>query len=158
DLDFSQDLWSRNDASRDLALAYAIAHEVGHHVQNLLGISQEVQRIQQQVSASEAEQLWLRLELQADCFAGIWAYAAQETRQMPQAGDVEAALTASSAVGNDRLSDADLQGDRPQAAASGDVMPDTFTHGSAAQRLHWFSQGMAQGAIAQCNTFAALDP
>ncbi|MEB3356589.1 MAG: neutral zinc metallopeptidase, partial [Synechococcales bacterium] len=147
DLSFYEDLKYRHGAPGDFAQAYVIAHEVGHHVQNLLGISGEVQRIQQQVSTAEANQLSVRLELQADCFAGVWAHHAQEARQILEAGDIEEALTAASAIGDDRL----------QKEARGYVTPDSFTHGSSAQRMRWFTQGIEQGEVAQCNTFAATD-
>ncbi len=144
DLSFYNDLRTRHQAPGDFAQAYVIAHEVGHHVQTLLGISQEVSAIQRQVSPTEANQLSVRLELQADCFAGVWAHHAEEQRQILEAGDVEEALNAASQIGDDRL----------QQQATGQVVPDSFTHGSSAQRVRWFTQGIQTGDVEQCNTFA----
>jgi uncharacterized protein len=143
DLSFYRDLKNKLNAPGDFAQAYVIAHEVGHHVQNLAGISDQVQQLQQQVSEVEANQLSVRLELQADCFAGIWANNAQRTRQILEQGDVEEALNAATAIGDDRL----------QAQARGYVVPESFTHGSAAQRVRWFKRGIETGDLQQCNTF-----
>lgn len=145
DLSFYQDLQNRYQAPGDFAQAYVIAHEVGHHVQNLLGISGQVQRLQRQVSKTEANQLSVRLELQADCFAGIWAHHAQRSRQILETGDVEEALNAASSIGDDRL----------QQQSKGYVSPESFTHGSSAQRVQWFTRGIQSGDPEQCNTFAA---
>ena len=145
DLGFYRDLRDRFDAPGDFAEAYVIAHEVGHHVQNLLGISEAVQQKQQQASAVEANHLSVRLELQADCFAGVWANRADRARQILEAGDVDEALTAASAIGDDRL----------QRQAQGRVTPDSFTHGTSAQRMHWFKQGLESGAVDHCDTFGA---
>lgn len=145
DLDFYQDLKTRYQAPGDFAQAYVIAHEVGHHVQNLLGISDRVQSLQRQVSRAEANQLSVRLELQADCFAGVWAHQAQRSRQILEQGDVEEALNAASSIGDDRL----------QQRSQGYVVPESFTHGSAAQRAQWFRQGIKTGDPEQCNTFAS---
>jgi uncharacterized protein len=145
DLNFYQDLKQRHQAPGDFAQAYVIAHEVGHHVQNLLGLSGKVSSLQQQVSKAEANQLSVRLELQADCFAGMWASRAQQDRQVLEPGDIEEALNAASQIGDDRL----------QAAARGYVTPDSFTHGSSAQRVQWFKQGFQASSIKECNTFAA---
>lgn len=145
DLDFYQDLKYRYQAPGDFAQAYVIAHEVGHHVQNLLGVSDRVQSLQQRVGRTEANQLSVRLELQADCFAGVWAHHAQRSRQILEQGDIEEALNAASSIGDDRL----------QERSRGYVVPESFTHGSAAQRARWFRQGIQTGNPEQCNTFAA---
>jgi hypothetical protein len=145
DLNFYQDLKQRHQAPGDFAQAYVIAHEVGHHVQNLLGLSGKVSSLQQQVSETEANQLSVRLELQADCLAGMWASRAQQERQVLEPGDIEEALNAASQIGDDRL----------QAAARGYVTPDSFTHGSSAQRVQWFKQGFQASSIKECNTFTA---
>lgn len=145
DLSFYQDLKNLHNAPGDFAQAYVIAHEVGHHVQNLLGISRKVSTLQRQTSEVQANQLSVRLELQADCFAGIWANRAQQERQILEPGDVEEAITAASQIGDDRL----------QQQSRGYVTPDSFTHGSSAQRVKWFQQGFESGSIKQCNTFAS---
>lgn len=144
DLSFYQDLRDRHNAPGDFAQAYVIAHEVGHHVQTLLGISEEVQSLRRQVSPTQANQLSVRQELQADCFAGIWAYHADRTRHILEAGDVEEALNAASSIGDDRL----------QREAQGYAVPDSFTHGSSAQRVRWFSRGLESGNMNQCDTFS----
>jgi hypothetical protein len=148
DLSFYQDLKYKLNAPGDFAQAYVIAHEVGHHVQNLMGISSKVRTLQRQASRAEANQLSVRLELQADCFAGIWAHHANRSRQILEAGDIEEALNAASSIGDDRL----------QSQSTGRVVPDSFTHGSSAQRVRWFKQGIQTGDPAQCNTFAAANP
>ncbi|BAY10548.1 KPN_02809 family neutral zinc metallopeptidase [Calothrix sp. NIES-2098] len=148
DLSFYQDLKTRYKAPGDFAQAYVIAHEVGHHVQNLMGISDRVRRLQSQADRAEANQLSVRQELQADCFAGVWAYHADRSRQIVEAGDVEEALNAASSIGDDRL----------QTQARGYAIPETFTHGSSAQRVRWFQRGIQTGNPAQCNTFAAANP
>lgn len=145
DLSFYQDLQDRFQAPGDFAQAYVIAHEIGHHVQNQLGISGQVQQARQRASEAEANALSVRLELQADCLAGIWAHRADRTRQILEAGDVEEALTAASAIGDDRL----------QQQSQGYVTPDSFTHGSAEQRVRWFRRGLDSGQLADCDTFAA---
>ncbi|MGL5084074.1 MAG: KPN_02809 family neutral zinc metallopeptidase [Microcoleaceae cyanobacterium] len=145
DLSFYNDLKNRHQAPGDFAQAYVIAHEIGHHVQTLLGISQKVTNMQRQVSESEANQLSVMLELQADCLAGVWAHHADETRQILEQGDVEEALNAASQIGDDRL----------QRQAQGYIVPDSFTHGSSAQRARWFKQGLQSGDLNQCNTFEA---
>ena len=145
DLSFYRDLKDRHQAPGDFAQAYVIAHEVGHHVQTLLGISQEVQRAKRQVSEVEGNRLSVRQELQADCFAGVWAHHAQKARQILEQGDVEEALNAASSIGDDRL----------QQQAGGRVVPESFTHGSSAQRVRWFTQGIQHGTLEQCNTFKA---
>lgn len=146
DLSFYQDLKNRYQAPGDFAQAYVIAHEVGHHVQNLLGISDKVRSLQSQASEVEANQLSVRLELQADCFAGVWAHNAQ-TRQILETGDIEEALNAASSIGDDRL----------QSQARGYVVPESFTHGSSAQRVRWFKRGIQTGEPAQCNTFSGTN-
>lgn len=148
DLSFYEDLKTRHQAPGDFAQAYVIAHEVGHHVQNLLGISGQVHQLQQRTSETDANQLSVRLELQADCFAGVWAHHAQQARQILEAGDIEEALNAASQIGDDRL----------QMEARGYIAPDSFTHGSSAQRMKWFSQGLQTGDLEQCNTFAIANP
>ncbi|MBD0336028.1 MAG: neutral zinc metallopeptidase [Cyanobacteria bacterium Co-bin13] len=143
DLSFYEDLKYQLQAPGDFAQAYVIAHEVGHHVQNLLGISSQVRQLQQRVSTSDANDLSVRLELQADCFSGVWANHAQQSRQILEQGDVEEALNAASQIGDDRL----------QMQSRGYVTPDSFTHGSSEQRVRWFRQGIQTGDLAQCNTF-----
>ena len=142
-LSFYDDLRRRLGAPGDFAQAYVIAHEVGHHVQHLLGISSQVRQIQSRVSQTDANQLSVRQELQADCFAGVWAHRADEARDILERGDIEEALTAASAIGDDRL----------QQQSRGYVTPDSFTHGSSAQRMRWFQQGLQTGDPDQCNTF-----
>lgn len=144
DLSFYNDLRTRHQAPGDFAQAYVVAHEVGHHVQNVLGISNQVRQLQSRASQVEANQLSVRLELQADCFAGVWANRADEARDILESGDIEEALNAASQIGDDRL----------QQQSSGMVVPESFTHGSSAQRMRWFNQGLATGDIEQCNTFA----
>lgn len=146
DLSFYRDLRDRFNAPGDFAQAYVIAHEIGHHVQNLLGVSGEVHRMRQQVGAVESNQLSVRLELQADCLAGVWANRTREgTNIRLESGDIEEALTAASAIGDDRL----------QRQSSGTVAPDSFTHGSSAQRVRWFRRGFESGNPDACDTFAA---
>jgi predicted metalloprotease len=145
DLGFYDELRSRFKAPGDFAQAYVIAHEVGHHVQTLLGISARVQKAKQGVSEAQANQLSVRQELQADCLAGIWAHHADRTRQLLESGDVEEGLTAASAIGDDRL----------QKQAQGYVSPDSFTHGSSAQRVKWFKLGLRSGELKDCDTFSA---
>ena len=144
DLSFFRDLRDRFQAPGDFAQAYVIAHEVGHHVQNLLGISGQVQRLRQSVSREEGNSLSVRLELQADCLAGIWAHQADRMRGVLEAGDIEEGLNAASAIGDDRL----------QKQAGGRVSPDSFTHGSSEQRVRWFKQGFSTGDVDGCDTFA----
>ena len=139
DLDFFSQLDRQFGASGDFAQAYVVAHELGHHVQTLLGTSQQVRQLQQQNPGS-ANELSVRLELQADCYAGVWGYNARDSLQ---AGDIEEALTAASAIGDDRLQQRSGQG----------VNPETFTHGSAAQRVSWFRRGFERGDPRACDTF-----
>jgi predicted metalloprotease len=145
DLSFYQDLKSRHGAPGDFAQAYVIAHEIGHHVQTLLGISEKVHSARSRVSRVEGNRLSVMQELQADCFAGIWAYHANRARQILEEGDIEEALGAASAIGDDRL----------QRKTRGYVTPDSFTHGSSAQRVRWFKQGLKSGEVLDCNTFRA---
>lgn len=144
DLDFFNEMKNRFRAPGDFAQAYVVAHEIGHHVQNLLGISSKVQALRQRADSATANELSVRLELQADCYAGVWAYHANQARQILEAGDVEAALNAASAIGDDRL----------QMQARGYVAPDSFTHGSSAQRVRWFKQGLSTGDLKRCDTFS----
>jgi predicted metalloprotease len=145
DLSFYNDLKNRFRAPGDFAQAYVIAHEIGHHVQTLLGISKKIHNLRSRVTKVEANRLSVMQELQADCFAGIWAHHADKTRQILEEGDIEEALNAASSIGDDRL----------QKQARGYVTPDSFTHGSSAQRVRWFRQGLQTGNISQCNTFKA---
>ena len=142
DLSFFRDLKSRHGAPGDFAQAYVIAHEVGHHVQKQLGTMQEVQRLQQRSGKTQANQLSVRLELQADYYAGVWAHYAQK-RDLLDPGDIDEALNAASAVGDDRL----------QQRARGYVVPDSFTHGSSQQRAAWFERGLRSGNLENGNTF-----
>ena len=144
DLSFYQELKDRFHAPGEFAEAYVIAHEIGHHVQNLLGISSKVHAQQQRSSKEEANRLSVRLELQADFLAGVWAHHAEKSRHILEAGDVDSALGAASAIGDDRL----------QKQAQGYVVPDSFTHGTSAQRVRWFRRGLDTGDIAQGDTFA----
>ena len=144
DLDFYRLLADRFGAPGDFAQAYVIAHEVGHHVQNLLGISDKVHAASQR-SPERANQLSVRLELQADCLAGIWGHYANRSRPVLQAGDVEEALNAAAAIGDDRL----------QQQAQGHVSPESFTHGSSEQRVRWFKRGLESGEVGGCDTFKA---
>ncbi|GLT21686.1 membrane protein [Zoogloea oryzae] len=145
DLAFYQELKTRFKAPGDFAQAYVIAHEVGHHVQNLLGISEKVQAARERASEREANALSVRLELQADCLAGVWAKNADAARGILEAGDVDEALRAATAIGDDSL----------QKQAQGYAVPDSFTHGSAEQRVRWFRRGMESGQLNACNTFQA---
>jgi len=143
DLSFYEELSDRFGAPGDFAQAYVLAHEVGHHVQTLLGISDQVRSARETVGEADANALSVRQELQADCFAGIWAHHADRARQIIEQGDVEEALTAASAIGDDRL----------QRRAQGYVVPESFTHGSSEQRVHWFQTGLNEGRLEACNTF-----
>ena len=145
DLAFYQELKTRFKAPGDFAQAYVIAHEVGHHVQNLLGISEKVQAARERASEREANALSVRLELQADCLAGVWAKNADAARGILEAGDVEEALRAATAIGDDSL----------QKQAQGYAVPDSFTHGSAEQRVRWFRRGMESGQLNACHPFQA---
>jgi uncharacterized protein len=145
DLRFYQELRDRFKAPGDFAQAYVIAHEVGHHVQNLLGTSGKVDAMRGRTSEAQQNQLSVRLELQADCFSGVWAHHAQKMRNILEQGDIEEAMNAAAAVGDDSI----------QMATQGTVVPESFTHGSAAQRSKWFHSGFQSGDMNQCNTFAA---
>jgi predicted metalloprotease len=147
DMSFFRELREKYGAPGDFAQAYVIAHEVGHHVQNLLGISGEVQELRSKVDKVEGNRLSVRLELQADFFAGVWAHHAEKARQILEQGDVDEALAAANAIGDDRL----------QKSARGYVVPDSFTHGTSAQRKRWFLRGLETGDLDQGNTFAAED-
>jgi len=145
DLGFFQQLSDEFQAPGLFAEAYVVAHEVGHHVQNQLGIADKVRAAQERASEAQANQLSVRLELQADCFAGVWAKHADQTKHILEQGDVESALRAAAAVGDDTI----------QKRSRGYVVPDSFTHGSAAERTSWFKRGLASGSIPDCDTFAA---
>lgn len=144
DLAFFDELQNRFKAPGDFAQAYVIAHEVGHHVQHLLCISDQVDNLRRR-NPSQANALSVRMELQADCFAGLWAQRANAARHILESGDVEEALAAATAIGDDRL----------QKQSQGYVVPDAFTHGSSAQRVRWFKRGLDSGDLKQCDTFAA---
>jgi predicted metalloprotease len=143
DLGFYETLRTRLGAPGDFAQAYVIAHEVGHHVQKLLGITEKVDAARQRADEARSNALSVRLELQADCLAGVWAFHAQQTKQILEPGDIEEALNAASQIGDDTL----------QRHARGTVVPESFTHGTSAQRVRWFRQGFETGDVAQCNTF-----
>jgi len=146
DLSFYDDLQSRFGAPGDFAMAYVVAHEVGHHVQNLWGISDKVHAMRQRLSEEEYNKLSVKLELQADFLAGVWAHHDQELNNMLEPGDIEEALTAANAIGDDRL----------QKQSQGYVVPDAFTHGTSEQRMYWFKKGFDTGDIEQSDTFAQL--
>ena len=145
DLSFFEDLKNRFRAPGDFAQAYVIAHETGHHVQDLLGIADKVDTLRSRVGENQGNRLSVLLELQADCLAGVWAYHADRSRRILEQGDIEEALNAASAIGDDRL----------QRRSRGYVTPDSFTHGSSAQRVYWFRQGIEAGDTGRCNTFTA---
>jgi len=145
DLRFYDVMKSRLGAPGDFAQAYVIAHEVGHHVQKLMGISDQVDSARRRMSETQYNAISVRVELQADCFAGIWAHDAQASRQIIEQGDVEEALNAATQIGDDTL----------QRKSQGAVVPESFTHGSSAQRVTWFKRGLQTGSIAQCDTFEA---
>jgi predicted metalloprotease len=151
DTDFFQELEQRfrgcevGSKGCQFSQAYVITHEVGHHVQNLLGVLPKVQQMQQGLDKADANQLQVRVELQADCLAGIWAHHAEEKWRLIEPGDVEAAMQTASAIGDDRL----------QRRSQGYVVPDAFTHGSSEQRVRWFMNGLKSGQVASCDTFQA---
>jgi predicted metalloprotease len=145
DLDFYKMLEQRFGAPGEFAKAYVVAHEIGHHVQNLLGVSEKVHAAMERSSRERANQLSVRQELQADCYAGIWANHANRSRHILESGDVEAGLNAAAAIGDDRL----------QRQAQGYVAPESFTHGSSAQRVQWFKRGLESGELSACDTFKA---
>jgi predicted metalloprotease len=148
DLAFYEDLKNRFRAPGDFAQAYVIAHEVGHHVQNLLGISSRVQAARARASEADGNALSVLLELQADCFAGVWGHHANRTRQLLEEGDIEEGLTAASAIGDDRM----------QRQAGRYVTPESFTHGSSEQRVRWFRRGLEEGNLGACDTFSSEAP
>lgn len=143
DLAFYQEMKTKLGAPGDFAQAYVIAHEVGHHVQNLLGVSDKIRYAQQNKSDTEVNALSVKMELQADCLAGIWGHAANSERNMLQSGDIEEALNAAAAIGDDHL----------QKQATGTIRPEKFTHGTSKQRAEWFNKGFKSGSINECNTF-----
>jgi predicted metalloprotease len=143
DLSFYDDLQHKLHSPGDFARAYVVAHEVGHHVQKLLGISDQVNAARRKLSARDFNKVSVRLELQADCFAGIWARNTEKTKHVLEQGDIEEALTAASAIGDDRL----------QKQARGYASPESFTHGTSKQRVKWFKKGLLDGSIRGCNTF-----
>lgn len=145
DLGFYETLKNQLGAPGDFAQAYVIAHEVGHHVQNLLGITTKMDQMRGRVSEKEYNVMSVRLELQADCFAGVWANHAQEARQLLEAGDVEEAMNAAARIGDDAL----------QGARGGSVVPESFTHGTSEQRQRWFNNGLKNGSVKRCDTFSA---
>ena len=143
DLSFYTLMQERFGVSGEFAQAYVIAHEIGHHVQNQLGISGKVHEARERGSEKQANEMSVRLELQADCFAGVWAFHGNQARGILEQGDVESALKAAAAIGDDAL----------QKQSQGHVVPDSFTHGTSAQRARWFSKGLQTGEVEQCNTF-----
>ncbi len=145
DLSFFKQMAQELDSPGDFAQAYVIAHEVGHHVQHLLGVTGQVDQMRGRMGAAAARQLSVKVELQADCFAGVWAKHSDTQRGTLEAGDIEEALNAATAIGDDRL----------QQRSQGYVVPDSFTHGSSAQRVRWFTRGFKSGDTAQCDTFNA---
>ena len=147
DLAFYRELKERFHAPGEFAEAYVIAHEVGHHVQHLLGISEKVQRARERSSEAASNALSVRLELQADCLAGVWGKRTDTMKHVMEPGELEQALTAAAAIGDDRL----------QQQARGRIVPESFTHGSSAQRVHWFKRGFETGDMRQCDTFAAAE-
>ncbi len=145
DLSFYDELQNRFNAPGDFAMAYVVAHEVGHHIQNILGISEKVHAMRDKLSEEEYNKLSVKLELQADFLAGVWAHHAQKMKQVLENGDIEEALNAANAIGDDKL----------QKQAQGYVVPDAFTHGTSEQRMRWFKKGYETGDINQGDTFAA---
>lgn len=145
DLSFYREMKTRFGASGDFAQAYVIAHEVGHHVQTLFGISRKVQETKSRMSQRQGNALQVRMELQADCFAGVWARHADRAKQILEQGDIEEGLNAASAIGDDNI----------QRRTQGHIVPDAFTHGSSKQRVRWFKRGIDTGEISQCDTFNA---
>src|SRR5262245_59282858 len=148
DLQFYETMRTRLGAPGDFAQAYVIAHEVGHHVQNLMGVAEKVDAMRQRAGQAQANALSVRMELQADCFAGVWAHHAQRSRQILEQGDLEEALNAAAQIGDDTL----------QRKSQGTIVPESFTHGTSAQRVSWFKRGMQSGAVRDCNTFESARP
>jgi len=147
DLSFYDDMAGKLGAQGDFAFAYVVAHEVGHHVQTLMGTSRRVSEARAQASENEANGLSVKLELQADCYAGVWAHHTERQKHVLEAGDIEEGLNAAAAVGDDRL----------QRRAQGYVVPESFTHGTSAERAKWFRIGLQSGDATSCNTFGASD-
>jgi len=147
DLSFYDELKNRFNATGDFAMAYVIAHEIGHHVQNLMGTSDKVNAMRERLSEEEYNKLSVALELQADFYAGVWAHHAQQMKNILEPGDIEEALNAANAIGDDKL----------QMQAQGYVVPDAFTHGTSKQRMYWFKKGFDTGDINQGNTFKGLE-
>jgi uncharacterized protein len=147
DLGFADELKNRFGASGDFALAYVVAHEVGHHVQYLLGVSDKMNRLRQQLSETEYNQYSVRMELQADFYAGLWAHYNQKMKNVIQEQDINEALEAANAIGDDRI----------QSQSQGHVTPDAFTHGTSAQRMYWFKKGFTTGDISQGDTFSSSE-
>jgi predicted metalloprotease len=147
DLSFYEDLQYKLNAPGDFPMAYVVAHEVGHHIQNLMGTAEKVNRLRQQLSETEFNKYSVMMELQADFYAGVWAYHTQKMKNILDADDIDEALNAASAIGDDRL----------QKQATGQVMPDAFTHGTSAQRMYWFKKGYETGDMKQGDTFSAKD-
>jgi predicted metalloprotease len=147
DLSFYQELQERFNAPGDFSMAYVVAHEVGHHIQNLMGTAEKVSRLRQQVSETEGNRYSVMLELQADFYAGVWAHHAQKMKNILDADDIDEALRAANAIGDDRL----------QKQSTGQVVPDAFTHGTSAQRMYWFKKGYETGDLKQGDTFNASD-
>ncbi|MEA3291043.1 MAG: neutral zinc metallopeptidase [Pseudomonadota bacterium] len=147
DLQFYDDMKRQFGASGDFAQAYVVAHEVGHHVQTLLGISDQVEKLRRRAGKREGNRIQVRMELQADCYAGVWANHTQHNRQFLEKGDIEEGLNAAAAIGDDRL----------QRQTQGRVVPDAFTHGTSEQRVKWFYIGMKSGDMNQCDTFSTRD-
>ena len=145
DLGFYETLKNQLGAPGEFAQAYVIAHEVGHHVQNLMGISAKMEQMRGKVSPAQFNALSVRLELQADCFAGVWAHHAQNARQILENGDIESAMNAAARIGDDAL----------QKRSQGYVVPESFTHGTSAQRTRWFNNGLQNGSVKGCDTFSA---
>jgi predicted metalloprotease len=143
DLDFFRELDRRFGAPGDFARAYVIAHEVGHHVQNLLGVAGQVQNLQARASERQANALSVRMELQADCLAGVWGHHANRQRQLLEPGDVEEGMRAAAAIGDDTI----------QKRSAGYVRPESWTHGSSEMRVRWFRRGLESGRVEQCDTF-----
>ena len=148
DLSFYETLKSKLGAPGDFAQAYVVAHEVGHHVQKIMGLTQKVDEMRQRVGQAQGNALSVRLELQADCFAGLWTHHSQRGKGWLEQGDIEEALNAAAQIGDDTL----------QRRSQGQVVPESFTHGTSAQRKAWFQRGLQGGSIAQCNTFEAQSP
>ena len=148
DLAFYREMKSKFGAGGDFAHAYVVAHEIGHHVQTLLGIADKVQRAKARVSTKKANAIQVRMELQADCFAGVWARHAHKTKNILEEGDIEEAMNAASAIGDDKI----------MKRTQGYVVPDAFTHGSSRQRVRWFTDGFKSGSLSSCDTFNTRNP